>query len=89
MNHGGPSSSVRHVGDIGNLVTASSSSPTPVDKFDFRASLYPGVNSVVNRAFVLHAGRDDFGANGDPSGTAVSYFNRLGYVLYIANKRVL
>ena len=58
---------LRHVGDLGNIVT-SSSSVTSISKLDFHASLYPGPADVRDRAFVIHAGRDDFGANGDESG---------------------
>ena len=63
-DHGAPGSSIRHVGDLGNIVTPASG-PTAVSITDSFVSLVPGdASSVLNRAVVVHAGEDDLGVGG-------------------------
>jgi len=63
-NHGAPSDTERHVGDLGNIKTDSTGSAS----FAFEDSLISlnGPLSIVGRAVVLHAGTDDLGRGGDP-----------------------
>jgi len=60
--HGGPCDSVRHYGDLGNVVVDDTGSCT-VNIVDNLVSL-TGVNSVIGRAFVVHADEDDLGKGG-------------------------
>uniref|UniRef100_A0AC35THE3 Superoxide dismutase [Cu-Zn] n=1 Tax=Rhabditophanes sp. KR3021 TaxID=114890 RepID=A0AC35THE3_9BILA len=57
--HGGPTDTVRHVGDLGN-VTADDQG---VAKFEINDSLVQlhGEHSVIGRSLVIHAGVDDLG----------------------------
>ena len=56
--HGAPTDSIKHVGDFGNLEATN----TQIKKTDFynQTSLY-WVNSIINRACVIHANPDDLG----------------------------
>ncbi|KAK7048411.1 superoxide dismutase [Favolaschia claudopus] len=58
-NHGAPSDTERHVGDLGNIKTDESGNAS----FEFEDSLISlnGPLSIVGRAVVLHAGTDDLG----------------------------
>ncbi|KAJ6477371.1 superoxide dismutase [Mycena vitilis] len=64
MNHGAPSDTERHVGDLGNIKTDESGSAS----FKLEDSLISlnGPLSILGRAVVLHAGTDDLGRGGDP-----------------------
>ncbi len=65
-NHGDPTSLDRHVGDLGNIYTFSSTHPTKVLILDKLLTLDPAhANSVSDRAIVVHAGEDDLGRGGD------------------------
>ena len=55
MTHGGPTSSVRHVGDLGNI--QSTNGTASVNITDSVAML----NAVLGRAIVVHASVDDYG----------------------------
>ncbi|MGE3171828.1 MAG: superoxide dismutase family protein [Planctomycetota bacterium] len=57
-DHGAPDAAVRHVGDLGNLV-AGPDGVAAIDVRDATIALH-GENSVVGRAFVVHAGEDTF-----------------------------
>jgi Cu-Zn family superoxide dismutase len=57
QKHGGPNSAERHVGDFGNLVADENGNAT-YDRVDTVATLN-GENSIVGRAIIIHAGRDD------------------------------
>ncbi|GMT28402.1 hypothetical protein PFISCL1PPCAC_19699, partial [Pristionchus fissidentatus] len=57
--HGGPQEEIRHVGDLGNV----SAGADGVAKFELTDNLVKihGVNTVVGRSMVVHAGVDDLG----------------------------
>ena len=61
--HGGPFSSVRHVGDLGN-VYANDKGEATFDHQDSQISLI-GQRSVIGRACVLHKFTDDHGYGGN------------------------
>lgn len=69
VNHGAPDDDVRHVGDLGNIETKEGEAVTKVDFRDDVISLYGG-NSIINRAFVVHAKADDLGRGGDDGSLA-------------------
>ncbi len=56
-NHGAPDGSVRHVGDLGNLM-ASEDGIAHYEWTDSDIS-FTGLNSVIGRAIIVHAGEDD------------------------------
>lgn len=58
--HGGPSDSVRHVGDLGNVLFDKTSKIATVSTSDSMISL-TGKYSVVGRSLVLHTKTDDLG----------------------------
>ena len=61
MNHGAPTSSTRHVGDLGNIVSSTTSGITTVSLTDSVISLKDGnVANILNRAIVIHANADTF-----------------------------
>ncbi|KAL4246641.1 Superoxide dismutase [Cu-Zn] [Abortiporus biennis] len=62
-NHGAPSDSTRHVGDLGNVESDEFGNA----KFTIEDKLVSlnGPSSVVGRSVVLHAGTDDLGKGGD------------------------
>ncbi|KAG8224204.1 hypothetical protein J437_LFUL002660 [Ladona fulva] len=63
-NHGSPTSSDRHVGDLGNI-QANSIGLAKVAIVDSVISLLPNSkNNIVGRAIVVHAGEDDLGLGG-------------------------
>jgi Cu-Zn family superoxide dismutase len=64
--HGGPDSSERHVGDFGNLV-ANEDGVATYERVDTIATLN-GSNSIIGRAIIIHAGRDDL--HSQPVGNA-------------------
>jgi len=64
--HGAPDAQARHVGDLGN-VTADASGNARYDRMDPQLSL-EGVNSLVGRTVVVHAGADDL--TSQPAGNA-------------------
>jgi superoxide dismutase, Cu-Zn family len=61
--HAGPTSAVRHVGDLGNIQTDSSgvAKGTVEDKY----IKLIGPESVIGRMVVVHAGEDDLGLGGN------------------------
>ena len=59
MNHGSPEDDHRHVGDLGNIV-ADSSGVATIDITDTMVSLN-GINNIIGRGLVIHAGQDDLG----------------------------
>jgi Cu-Zn family superoxide dismutase len=62
MTHGGPTDATRHAGDLGNIV-AGADGVAEVKIVDSQVTL-TGINSVVGRAVVVHAGEDDLGKGG-------------------------
>ena len=64
-HHGGPTSSVRHNGDLGNL-TANESGVATVNITDSQISLIDGDKlDVKARSLVVHEKKDDLGLGGD------------------------
>mmetsp|Transcript_17913 Transcript_17913/g.15819 ORF Transcript_17913/g.15819 Transcript_17913/m.15819 type:complete len:180 (+) Transcript_17913:38-577(+) len=61
--HGGPHSTVRHVGDLGNVFSDSEGNAS-FDHWDPQIAL-SGSNSVIGRACVLHKFTDDHGCGGN------------------------
>lgn len=61
--HGGPTSEIRHVGDMGNVTTDANG----VAKGSLTDSLIKliGPTSIIGRAVVVHGGQDDLGQGGD------------------------
>ncbi|KAH8998430.1 superoxide dismutase [Lactarius akahatsu] len=61
--HGAPTTSERHVGDLGNI----KSDEIGAAKFTLTDNLISlnGPRSILGRAVVVHAGTDDFGLGGD------------------------
>ena len=66
MPHAGPEAERRHAGDLGNL-TADESGMAHLERVDTHLSLEGG-GSIVGRAVVVHAGRDDL--TSQPAGDA-------------------
>jgi len=64
--HGGPDADMRHIGDLGNL-SATGDGTAHYERTDSYVTL-DGPNSVIGRAFVLHAGEDDM--QSQPTGNA-------------------
>ena len=67
MNHGSPTSAERHVGDLGNIVSTTSTGITTITLTDSVISLQDGnTANILNRAIVIHANADTFtGASGN------------------------
>lgn len=63
MSHGAPDGESRHVGDLGNI-EADMSGVASIDLVDAWLSLN-GINSILGRGVVIHAGRDDLGLVSD------------------------
>ncbi|XP_029835596.3 LOW QUALITY PROTEIN: superoxide dismutase [Cu-Zn], chloroplastic [Ixodes scapularis] len=59
MNHGGPNSSVRHVGDLGNIVANSDGIVVHCRKYH-NFTLH-GTHSILGRSIIIHADEDDYG----------------------------
>uniref|UniRef100_A0A1I8ARX6 Superoxide dismutase [Cu-Zn] n=1 Tax=Steinernema glaseri TaxID=37863 RepID=A0A1I8ARX6_9BILA len=57
--HGGPKDDTRHVGDLGN-VEANGDGVATFEIVDNLVQIH-GVNSVIGRSLVVHAGQDDLG----------------------------
>jgi superoxide dismutase, Cu-Zn family len=66
MTHGGREQPQRHVGDLGNL-EASADGVAELDFYDTHLT-FNGVNSIVGKAFIVHAMPDD--AVTQPSGNS-------------------
>ncbi|XP_026761709.1 superoxide dismutase [Cu-Zn]-like [Galleria mellonella] len=62
-NHGGRNHTVRHVGDLGNIVV----NDTGIAVLDFVDSVIAlrGRNNILGRAVVIHEEEDDLGLGGD------------------------
>lgn len=74
---------MRHVGDLGNIQHVGGE--FNVDITDTVATLYDS-ESVVGRAMVLHAGKDDLGNGGDDGSiTTGNAGSRMGCCLIVEN----
>jgi Cu-Zn family superoxide dismutase len=62
-NHGGPTDSTRHVGDLGNVVFDAGTRMATVQMTDSVITLV-GKHTIVGRSLVLHKGTDDLGKGG-------------------------
>lgn len=62
-DHGGPDSSVRHVGDLGNIEASCDGGVTQINIQDSQISL-SGENNIIGRTLVVHADPDDLGIGG-------------------------
>ena len=58
--HGGPNSTHRHVGDLGNLQSMGEHSWVDTVIIDSKVSL-SGAHSIIGRTIVIHAKEDDLG----------------------------
>jgi superoxide dismutase, Cu-Zn family len=63
QNHGGPDSTVRHVGDLGNIESNGVATPAVINTYDHLVTL-SGTNNVIGRSVVIHADPDDLGLGG-------------------------
>jgi Cu-Zn family superoxide dismutase len=64
MHHGGQTSFVRHVGDLGNIIAqgAPGNGVAHIAKSDFLISLDPNApNSIIGKPLVIHINPDDLG----------------------------
>lgn len=61
--HGGPNSTERHVGDLGNILAGSDG--VAVINFTDNVIALSGVNNIIGRAVVVHKDEDDLGLGGD------------------------
>ena len=59
LSHGAPGDTYRHVGDLGNIM-ADQDGVAIIDMEDNLLSL-TGINSILARGLVIHAGVDDMG----------------------------
>jgi len=64
QTHAGPTDSVRHVGDLGNIRASKDGDDVTIDISDHLVSLI-GEHSVIGRALVVHEKEDDLGRGGD------------------------
>jgi Cu-Zn family superoxide dismutase len=62
--HGGPKSTHRHIGDLGNI-TADSSGKCQMKFSDKQISLRDFQRNIIGRSVVIHAKPDDLGRGGD------------------------
>lgn len=64
LSHGGPDDTVRHVGDLGNIVAGADGCVAA----EFSDSLITlrGPHSIIGRSIVVHADADDLGRGGFP-----------------------
>ena len=60
--HGGPSSHLRHVGDLGNIY-ANKTGKVEIELMDHRIKLR-GINNIIGRSVVIHEKKDDLGLGG-------------------------
>ena len=75
VSHGAPGDESRHVGDLGNI-EADMAGVATIDMMDHWLSLN-GINSIIGRGVVIHAGRDDLGqvSDDDPDDDNLSALN--------------
>ncbi len=66
MEHGGPTSEKRHIGDLGNI-TANEAGIAKIDFVDKKLSL-TGPHSIIGRGVIVHAKADDL--TSQPTGAA-------------------
>ena len=64
--HGGPDDFIRHVGDLGNIITPDGETSTPIDIVDDIITLFEATENIVGRTLVIHEGEGDLGDGGTP-----------------------
>jgi Cu-Zn family superoxide dismutase len=64
VNHGGPKSAERHVGDLGNIESNGPATESVLNFTDPFVQIY-GATSVIGRAVVVHELEDDLGMGGN------------------------
>ena len=75
--HGGPHSSIRHIGDLGNLITDKNGNSNSTLKL--KSIKLKGKYSIIGRSLICHGGKDDFGKGGVPeSKTTGNSGSRIG-----------
>lgn len=62
--HGGPKSSERHIGDLGNII-ADNKGEVHMKLYDNQISLRNLQRNIIGRSVVIHSGEDDLGRGGD------------------------
>lgn len=62
--HGGPFSEIRHIGDLGNVVSDENGNAL-YELVDEKLTLF-GINSIIGRSLVLHHDEDDLGLGNSP-----------------------
>ena len=73
MDHGSPTSSTRHVGDLGNIVSSTSTGITTISISDSVISLQDGnVTNILGRTIVIHENDDEFTQPTGNAGTKIS-----------------
>ena len=72
IRHGAPEDTYRHVGDLGNIL-AGDDGVAVIDVEDSQLSLN-GLNSIIGRGVVIHAGKDDMGKVNKTIGSMVASF---------------
>lgn len=70
-NHGGPESKIRHIGDLGNII--SNKKGMVNYSFTDKKIKLKGKNSIIGRCVVIHENEDDLGLGGlDEEGNIVN-----------------
>ncbi|PVU89878.1 hypothetical protein BB561_005131 [Smittium simulii] len=69
VNHGDRTAAVRHVGDMGNVVSQGAEQVTKVEFEDHLITLF-GPLSAIGRTVVIHGGEDDLGLGGNAGSLA-------------------
>ena len=73
MTHGSPTSSTRHVGDLGNIVSTKATGSTTISITDSLISLQAGnMANIFNRAIVVHEKEDDFAGTSGNAGKRIA-----------------
>ena len=72
MNHGSPTSTTRHVGDLGNIVSTTTTGITMISITDSVISLQEGnTANILNRAIVIHENADTFTGTAGNAGARI------------------
>ena len=64
VDHAGPDSASRHVGDLGNITVTDATVETVMTVNDRLVMLYGDINNVIGRSVVIHQDEDDLGEGG-------------------------
>ena len=66
VDHGGPDATIRHVGDLGNII-ADANGKANYERLDTVVS-FGGTNNIIGKGVIVHAGADDL--TSQPTGAA-------------------